>query len=194
MQQRVPSQPCKGVEIPLRTGVGGSDHEHRATGQAIELHLGLEQGQGAIQATGVQLGVARRGAPYSVRHRFSPGRHIQLHRNFEQNGQENSYKLARIPHSGQQAIEPATVTTFCLRVSCMNFLRPTLLTLACLLAPPTFADDLPSLGDASSSIVSPQQEHDLGRAWLGLLRAQVPQLSDPQLKDFVETTVYRLAE
>ncbi|WQG58580.1 M48 family metalloprotease [Pseudomonas sp. RTB3] len=76
----------------------------------------------------------------------------------------------------------------------MKFLRPTLLTLACLLASPSFADDLPSLGDASSAIVSPQQEHQLGRAWLSLLRGQVPQLSDPQLKDFVETTVYRLAE
>ncbi|KQQ68136.1 peptidase M48 [Pseudomonas sp. Leaf127] len=77
----------------------------------------------------------------------------------------------------------------------MNFLRPTLLTLACLLATPTLlADDLPSLGDSSSSIVSPEQEHQLGRAWLGMLRSQVGQLSDPQLKDFVETSVYKLAE
>ncbi|MDE3736038.1 M48 family metalloprotease [Pseudomonas resinovorans] len=76
----------------------------------------------------------------------------------------------------------------------MNFLRPTLLTLACLLASPTTADDLPSLGDSSSSIVSPEQEHQLGRAWLSLLRGQVPQLNDPQLKDYVETSVYRLAE
>ncbi|WP_342243220.1 M48 family metalloprotease [Pseudomonas sp. OTU5201] len=76
----------------------------------------------------------------------------------------------------------------------MNLLRPTLLTLACLLAPPTMADDLPSLGDSSSSIVSPEQEHQLGRAWLSLLRGQVPQLNDPQLKDYVETSVYRLAE
>ncbi|WP_163030515.1 M48 family metallopeptidase, partial [Pseudomonas viridiflava] len=76
----------------------------------------------------------------------------------------------------------------------MNFLRPTLLTLACLFSVPSIADDLPSLGDASSSIVSPEQEHKLGRAWLGLLRGQVSQLSDPQLKDYVETTVYRLAE
>lgn len=76
----------------------------------------------------------------------------------------------------------------------MNFLRPTLLTIACLLAMPSSADDLPSLGDASSAVVSPQQEHDLGRAWLSLLRSQVPQLNDPQLKDYVETTVYRLAE
>ena len=76
----------------------------------------------------------------------------------------------------------------------MNFLRPTLLTLDCLFAAHTGASDLPSLGDASSSIVSPQQEHQLGRAWLGLLRGQVSQLDDPQLKDFVESSVYRLAE
>ena len=76
----------------------------------------------------------------------------------------------------------------------MNLLRPTLLTLACLLALPATASDLPSLGDASSALVSPQQEHQLGRAWLGLLRGQVSQLSDPQLKDFVESSVYRLSE
>ena len=71
---------------------------------------------------------------------------------------------------------------------------PTLLTLACLLASPGFADDLPSLGDASSAIVSPQQEYQLGRAWLALLRSQVSQLNDPQLKDYVESSVYRLVE
>ena len=76
----------------------------------------------------------------------------------------------------------------------MNFLRPTLLTLACLLAAPGMASDLPELGDSSSSVVSPQQEHLLGRAWLSLLRGQVPQFNDPQLKNFVENSVYRLAE
>jgi predicted Zn-dependent protease len=76
----------------------------------------------------------------------------------------------------------------------MSLLRPTLLTLACLLAAPGMASDLPSLGDASSAIVSPQQEHQLGRAWLSLVRGQVSQLDDPQLKDFVETSVYRLSE
>ena len=76
----------------------------------------------------------------------------------------------------------------------MNPLRPALLTLALLTTLPGHADDLPSLGDASSAIVSPQQEHQLGRAWLSLLRSQVRQLSDPQLKDYVETSVYRLAE
>ena len=76
----------------------------------------------------------------------------------------------------------------------MNFLRPTLLTLACLIALPTAASDLPSLGDASSALVSPQQEHQLGRAWLSLVRGQVHQLSDPQLKDFIESSVYRISE
>jgi len=76
----------------------------------------------------------------------------------------------------------------------MNVLRPTLLTLACLLTQPTMASDLPSLGDASSALVSPQQEYQLGRAWLSIVRGQVSQLSDPQLKDFVESSVYRLAE
>lgn len=76
----------------------------------------------------------------------------------------------------------------------MNLLRPCLLTLSCLLSPPGMASDLPSLGDASSAIVSPEQEHQLGRAWLSLLRGQVPHLSDAQLKDYVETSVYRLSE
>lgn len=71
----------------------------------------------------------------------------------------------------------------------MKLLRPALLTLTCLLVQPTLANDLPSLGDASSGIVSPEQEHVLGRAWLSLLRGQVKQLSDPQLKDYVENSV-----
>lgn len=76
----------------------------------------------------------------------------------------------------------------------MKLLRPTLLTLACLIAQPVMANDLPSLGDSSSGIVSPEQEYQLGRAWLSLLRGQVPQLSDPLLKDYLERSVYRLAE
>ncbi|MBF0674762.1 M48 family metalloprotease [Pseudomonas sp.] len=76
----------------------------------------------------------------------------------------------------------------------MNVLRPTLLTLALCLSPAVPASDLPALGDASSAIVSPEQEHQLGRAWLSVLRGQVSQLSDPLLKDFLETSVYRLAE
>jgi len=76
----------------------------------------------------------------------------------------------------------------------MTFFRPALLVLACLLTPPVLASDLPSLGDSSSSIVSPEQEHQLGRAWLSILRGQVRQLDDPLLKDYIERSVYRLTE
>ncbi len=76
----------------------------------------------------------------------------------------------------------------------MNLLRPSLLALAYLLTSPVQASDLPSLGDSSSSIVSPLQEHVMGRAWLSMLRGQVSQLDDPQLKNFVENSVYKLAE
>ena len=76
----------------------------------------------------------------------------------------------------------------------MKLLRPTLLTLACLFATPAMTNELPSLGDSSSSIVSPEQEYQLGRAWLSLLRGQIRQLSDPLVKDYLERSVYRLAE
>jgi len=76
----------------------------------------------------------------------------------------------------------------------MKLLRPTLLTLACLLATPAMTNELPSLGDSSSGIVSPEQEHQLGRAWLSLLRGQVRQMSDPLVKDYLERSVYRLTE
>ena len=45
------------------------------------------------------------------------------------------------------------------------------------------SNDLPSLGDATSSVVSQQQEYDLGRQWLKVLRSQTPMVSDAQLKD-----------
>ena len=76
----------------------------------------------------------------------------------------------------------------------MPFFRPALLVLACMLTQPVLANDLPSLGDSSSAIVSPEQEHQLGRAWLSMLRGQVRQLEDPLLKDYVESSVYRLVE
>ena len=76
----------------------------------------------------------------------------------------------------------------------MKRLPAVVITLACCLPITGQAHELPSLGDASSAIVSPEQEHILGRTWLSLLRGQVRQLSDPLLKDFVQSSVYRLAE
>lgn len=76
----------------------------------------------------------------------------------------------------------------------MSMLRNTVLALLCLHALPTHASDLPALGDASSAIVSPEQEYRLGRAWLNALRGQVSTLSDPLLLEFVEHITYKLAE
>lgn len=63
-------------------------------------------------------------------------------------------------------------------------------------APPLAHADykLPSLGDTSSSIMSARQEHQLGRAWLSMLRGAVPTMDDPLLKDFIEGHVYSLVE
>lgn len=95
--------------------------------------------------------------------------------------------LSRLVNLAQQHIKQYTSLD-------MKFLRPSLFALSCLFLTPSAAIELPSLGDTSSSIVSMEQEHRLGRAWLNILRSQVPQLSDPLLKDYVERTVYRLAE
>ena len=58
----------------------------------------------------------------------------------------------------------------------------------------TLASDiqLPSLGDATSGIVSQQQEHELGRAWLQVLRSRVNTLPDPEIKSYTEALIYRL--
>ncbi len=52
---------------------------------------------------------------------------------------------------------------------------------------------LPMLGDATSGIVSHQQEYELGRAWLQMFRSRVPTLDDPQLKAYLEQLTFRLA-
>jgi len=54
--------------------------------------------------------------------------------------------------------------------------------------------DLPILGDATSGIISLEQERKLGQDFLRALRAQAPTISDPLLKDYLEYLIYRLAE
>ncbi|WP_419535529.1 M48 family metalloprotease [Endozoicomonas sp.] len=53
--------------------------------------------------------------------------------------------------------------------------------------------NLPSLGDTTSGIISQQEEYELGRSWLKALRNQTPMVSDPQLKDYLENLIFRLA-
>jgi len=57
------------------------------------------------------------------------------------------------------------------------------------------ADDfgLPVLGDATSGVISLQQEHDLGRAWLRAFRSRVQTLDDPQLQVYVKDLLLELA-
>ncbi|MEH6344139.1 MAG: M48 family metalloprotease [Bermanella sp.] len=54
-------------------------------------------------------------------------------------------------------------------------------------------NDLPRLGDATSGLISIQQEHVLGRAWLRNLRRQADTLNIPVLTEFSENLIYRLA-
>jgi predicted Zn-dependent protease len=76
----------------------------------------------------------------------------------------------------------------------MHHLRHSLLSFACLMAVPAVASELPSFGDSSSGIVSQRQERELGHAYLSIIRGQTEQIPDPLLKNYLENTVYRLAE
>jgi predicted Zn-dependent protease len=54
------------------------------------------------------------------------------------------------------------------------------------------SNELPSLGDAASSIVSLQEEHELGRTWLRQLRAHARTIDDPLMIEFIESLVFRM--
>ncbi len=53
--------------------------------------------------------------------------------------------------------------------------------------------NLPELGDASSALVSPAQEYELGQTWLRLYRSRVLTSSDPLLYDYLEGLLDKLA-
>ncbi len=53
---------------------------------------------------------------------------------------------------------------------------------------------LPSLGDASSSIVSPEMERALGQRWQRMFRSRVPTSSDPLIIDYLQKLLAELAE
>lgn len=54
-------------------------------------------------------------------------------------------------------------------------------------------NELPSLGDATSGLISMEQEHKLGRTWLRNLRQQASTIHDPVLTEYTENLIYRLA-
>lgn len=54
-------------------------------------------------------------------------------------------------------------------------------------------NELPQIGDTRSALISLDEEYRLGQTWLRILRAQAPQMRDPQIYDYVEDLVLRLA-
>lgn len=79
---------------------------------------------------------------------------------------------------------------------CKKFLPVWLVGVFFTLIPVSYAANdqtLPSLGDASSGVVSPEQEYKLGRAWLRQLRSQAPIIHDPLIHDYLYNLVYKLA-
>lgn len=54
--------------------------------------------------------------------------------------------------------------------------------------------NLPELGDASSGLISPQQEYQLGQKWLRAYRSRVATSSDPLLYSYLEQLLVRLAQ
>ena len=55
------------------------------------------------------------------------------------------------------------------------------------------ADDLPSIGDSSGSVISPEQEKKLGEAILRSARQQVHIIDDPEINAYLHSLGYQLA-
>ena len=51
---------------------------------------------------------------------------------------------------------------------------------------------LPTLGEGSNSLFSPEQEYNLGRAWLRMFRSQVRTFDDPIVHDYLESLLFKL--
>ena len=55
-------------------------------------------------------------------------------------------------------------------------------------------DELPVIGDSSSSVISIASEYNLGRLYMAQLRRALPEYIDPVIQDYSEHLVYRLSE
>ncbi len=58
----------------------------------------------------------------------------------------------------------------------------------------TVSSELPELGDSSSAVVSLQMEQEIGQQLLRQVHASVPTISDPILKYYTDTQLYKLAQ
>ena len=72
------------------------------------------------------------------------------------------------------------------------YARLLLLVLCVSLVPPASALDLPSIGDPSERLITPDQERQLGEAFMRRLRQQVPLVEDPELNAYLEGLGNRL--
>ena len=52
---------------------------------------------------------------------------------------------------------------------------------------------LPDLGGASSGLISPAQEYELGQKWLRIYRSQVYSVSDPFVQEYLERLIRKIA-
>ena len=55
-------------------------------------------------------------------------------------------------------------------------------------------EEIPVIGDASSSAISIASEYNLGRLYMAQLRRSLPEYIDPVSQDYTEHLVYRLSE
>ena len=55
-------------------------------------------------------------------------------------------------------------------------------------------EDLPIIGDSSSSVISIASEYNLGRLYMAQIRRTLPEYIDPVSQDYAEHLVYRLSE
>jgi predicted Zn-dependent protease len=90
----------------------------------------------------------------------------------------------------ERAVAPALQASRVI-IAPVKFLVPFLVAvLAC--APARSADTLPDLGDASQSVLSPQQERQLGEQIMRQIRANRAYMDDPDCTDYINALGYRL--
>ncbi len=61
------------------------------------------------------------------------------------------------------------------------------------LLPPAAAVDLPAIGDSTGSVISPQQERQLGEAFMRSIRQQLTFVDDAQINEYLQGLGYRLS-
>jgi predicted Zn-dependent protease len=53
-------------------------------------------------------------------------------------------------------------------------------------------NQLPDFGDASSAVLSPADEREIGALLMRQIRAQLPVIDDPEIEDYIQTLGYKL--